>query len=116
MVGEMSSILRELEKVQDRLSSLTTDAQGEKYALMTRQEELRTRAARLADDVDAECSTPQLLTQLASLRRRRDVLNRQHRATGPSAFGPGHAGGVSQVDERIERIRSLLAGRGIRVH
>ncbi len=116
MVGEMSSVLRELEQVQDRLSSLTKDAEAEKYALMTRQEELRTRAARLADDVDAQCSTQQLLTQLASLRRRRDVLNRQRHATGPSSYGPGHLGGLSQVDERIERIRSLLADRGIRVH
>ncbi len=116
MVGEMSSILRELEKVQDRLSSLTQDAQSEKFALLTRQEELRTRAARLADDVDAGCSTQQLLTQLASLRRRRDVLNRQRRSTGPGGYGPGQESGISQVDERIERIRALLANRGISVH
>ncbi len=116
MVGEMSSILRELEMVQDQLSSLTNDAHDEKYALMTRQEELRTRAARLAEDVDAECSTKQLLIQLASLRRRREVLNRQHRSTGPGGTGPRHWGGSSQVDERIERIRALLADRGIRVH
>ena len=116
MVGEMSSILRELEQVQDQLSSLTNDAQAEKYALLTRQEELRTRAARLAEDVDAECSTKQLLIQLASLRRRRDLLNRQYQSTGPGGVAPGQRGGLSQVEERIERIRALLADRGIRVH
>ncbi len=112
MVGEMSSILRELEQVQDRLSSLTSDARAEKHALMTRQDELRTRAARLAEDVDDGYSTPELLAQLAGLRRRRDVLNRQLRATGPRTVP---ASGVSQVEERIKKIRALLADRGIRV-
>lgn len=115
MVGEMSSVLRELEKVQDRLSSLTKDAQSERYALMTRQEELRTKAARLAEDVDAECSTQQLLSQLSRLRRRREVLNRQRRAVGPGGYRPGSGVGLNQVDDRIQRIRSLLAARGIRV-
>lgn len=115
MVGEISSVLRELEKVQDRLSSLTQDAQSERHALMTKQEELRTKAARLADDVDSECSTHQLLSQLARLRRRREVLNRQRRSVGPGGYGPGSAGGLSQVEDRIQRIRSLLADRGIRV-
>ena len=115
MVGEMSSVLRELEKVQDRLSSLTQDAQSERYVLMTRQEELRTKAARLADDVDAQCSTQQLLSQLARLRRRHEVLNRQRQSVGPGGYGPGSAGGQSQVEDRMQRIRSLLADRGIRV-
>ena len=115
MAGKMSSILRELEEVQDRLSSLRGGAESEKYALMTRQEELRTQAARLADDVDADCSTQELLIQLAGLRRRRDVLNRQRHHSGPNATGPGHGSSRSQVDVRIERIRSLLAERGIRL-
>lgn len=75
MVGGMSSILRELEQVQDQLGSLTKDAQAEKTALLGRQEELRTRAARLADQIDIDCSTQDLLAQLASLRRQRDALS-----------------------------------------
>jgi hypothetical protein len=114
MVGEIGTILRELERVQDRLASLTNDAHAEKYALMARQEELQTRAARLAEDVDAECSTQRLLTQLAHLRYRRDMLVRQ-RHSRPE-LSQSHVGGGAQVDVRIERIRSLLADRGIRVH
>ena len=118
MVGQMSSILRELEQVQDRLSTLCNDSGAEKLGLMTRQEELRTQAARRADDVDSGCSTQDLLTQLAQLRRRRDVLSRQQCRGGS---GPGMArsdvapSGASQVEHRIKRIRSLLADRGIRV-
>lgn len=110
MVGEMSSILRELEIVQDRLSSLAEDRQDEVHALMARREELRTRAARLAEYVDSECSTKDLLVQLAKLRRRHDVLTRQRRLHGPGGTAP------RQVDERIERIRRILQDRGIRVH
>ena len=116
MVGEMSSILRELETVQDRLSSLASDAGDEKIALLARREELRTRAARLADDVDTSGSTQELLTQLASLRRRRDVLNRQIRSSGPGKTAPSQGRGLSQVEDRISRIRAVLADRGIRVH
>ena len=111
-VGEMSSILRELERLQDRISLLGSGDSVEKHALLARQETLRTRAARLAEDVDAACSTKDLLVQLASLRHRREVLQRQRH--GPGSSGPGQSS--SQVDERIARIRSLLEARGIRVH
>lgn len=117
MVGDVGSILRELEQVQDRLSALTTDAYEEKLALLTLQEELRTRAARMADDVDADCSTQDLLTRLASLRRRRDLLDRQHGSASRGLHRPPHGPrGPSQVDQRIERICALLADRGINVH
>ena len=112
MVGEMSSILRELERLQDRISALGSEASVEKHALLARQDSLRTQAARLAEDVDAACSTKDLLIQLASLRRRRDVLRRQRQ--GPAGSAPGHTS--LQVDERIERIQALLGSRGIRVH
>ena len=74
MVGEMSSILRDLEVVQDRLSSLARNADDEKLALLARREELTNQAARLADDVKSNGSTQELLTQLATLRRRREDL------------------------------------------
>ena len=92
MVGDMSSVFRELEQLQDRLSSLTRDAYEEKYALLTRQEELRTRAAQLADEVTAECSTQELLIRLASLRRRRDLLERQHGSATRGLHRPPHGG------------------------
>jgi hypothetical protein len=131
MVGEMSSILRELEQVQDQLGSLTKDAQAEKTALMGRQEELRTRAARLADQIDVDCSTQDLLAQLAGLHRQRDALARQ-RAGAPSRQGssrrypasppngvtghsrnPQNESGLPRIDERIHRIEQMLSGRGI---
>lgn len=112
MVGEMSSILRELERLQDRIYLLGAEDSVEKHALLARQDALRTQAARLAEDVDDACSTKDLLIQLASLRRRRDVLRRQRH--GPGSPGPGQT--RSQVEERIERIQTLLGARGIRVH
>lgn len=118
MAGDMSSILRELEQVHDRLSLLCNDTGAEKLDLLRRQDELRTRAARLADDVDAGGSTQELLTQLAHLRRRRDLLARQRCRSTKGPVSPRMAsatGGVPQVEERIARIRSLLADRGIRV-
>lgn len=125
MVGEMSSILRELEQVQDRLGSLTKDAQAEKTALLGRQEELRTRAARLADQIDDNCSTQDLLAQLAGLRRQREALARQ-RTNAPGRSGAARPNGVAghsrnpqsetglpRIDERIHRIQSMLSDRGI---
>lgn len=131
MVGEMSFILRELEQVQDQLGSLTKDARAEKTALLDRQEELRTRAARLADQIDVGCSTQDLLAQLAGLRRQRDAMARQHAAvpnqTAGSRRSPGSprngmAGhsrnpqsetGLPRIDERINRIQQMLSDRGI---
>ena len=131
MVGEMSSILRELEGVQDQLGSLTKDARAEKIALMGRQEELRTRAARLADQIDVNCSTQALLAQLAGLRRQRDALARQRAATptqprGDRRYPGGPPNGVAdhsrnpqtktrfpRIDERIRRIEQMLSDRGI---
>lgn len=117
MVGDVGSILRELERVQDRLLALSTEEHEEKHALLALQDELTTRAARMADDVDEECSTQDLLTRLARLRRRRDLLDRQHGSASRGLHRPPHgARGPSQVDERIKRIRTLLADRGIDVH
>jgi len=116
MVGEISSVLRELEQVQDRLWSLSIDAEAEQYALMARREELRTRAAQLADGVDAACSTQELLIRLASLRRRRVLLDRQHGSAHRRERPPQGSRAVSRVDVQIERIYLLLADRGISVH
>lgn len=115
MAGDMSSILRELEQVQDRLSLGGSDSGGEKLGLLRRQEELRTRAARLADDVDSAGSTQELLSHLAQLRRRRDLLDRQRGHGTRSPRSVSASGGAPQVDERIARIRVLLADRGIKV-
>ena len=52
MVGDISSIMRELAELQDRITSLPTDAKDDKLVLMARQDDLRTRAARIADSVD----------------------------------------------------------------
>ena len=130
MVGEISSILRELELVQDQLGSLTKDSTAEKTVLLGRQEELRTRAARLADQVDVGCSTPELLAQLAGLRRQRDALARQ-RTSAPGQGGTrrtagsprnsvaGHSrspqgdAGLPRIDQRIYRIEQMLSDRGI---
>lgn len=116
MVGEMGSILRELEQVQDRLTSLTQDAQAEKLNLLNRQDLLRTRAARLAVAVDAHCSTQNLLTQLAGLRRHLVAFERQRRGAPIRSDTHGQSSptpSMSRIEQRISRIERILADRGI---
>jgi hypothetical protein len=133
MVGDISPILRELVGVQDQLTSLDKDALTEKQELLARQDELRTRAARLAEQVDQDCSTQDLLTRLASLRRQHSAIERQrvnarsqsrphlyngfNAARRVSAPGTNHATtgiqGVSRIDVRIRRITRILSERGI---
>ena len=122
MVGGMSSILRELAEVQHQLVSLSKDAEQQKYALLARQEELHTRAARLADQIDDECSTQDLLARLADLRWQLRAFNRQ-RAESAGRPMSNHGGSrptatqssSSRIEARVERILALLAQRGIDV-
>lgn len=131
MVGDISTIMRELAELQDRITALPIDAHDDKLMLMARQDDLRTRAARLADSVDDGCSTQDLLAQLAGLRRQRAAMERQradHLGT-PRSFRPGSFnsgtqsattprgragnGSALRIEERIRRVRSLLEERGI---
>ena len=123
MVGGMSSILRELAEVQHQLVSLSKDAESQKHALLARQEELHTRAARLADQIDDESSTQDLLARLADLRWQLRALNRQRADSvgrpmvhnhGGSRPAAGQSSG-SRIETRIQRILTLLAQRGIDV-
>lgn len=121
MVGGMSSILRELAEVQHQLTSLPKDAEAQKHGLLARQDDLQTRAARLADQIDEGRSTQDLLARLAELRWQLSALERQ-RATTPgrpavrgqagSRPAPGQQSG-SRIEARIGRIQSLLRKRGI---
>ena len=131
MVGELSSIMRELSELQDKITDLPSDAKADKMTLLTRQDELRTQAARLADRIDDSCSTQELLRQLAGLRRQSAALERQRAENlgTPRSFRPGSFSGGSQpsttprgrpggdpalrIEDRIRRVRSLLEDRGI---
>ena len=123
MVGGMSSILRELAEVQHQLVSLSKDAEAEKYVLLARQEELHTRAARLADEVDEASSTQDLLARLANLRWQLRALNKQRAETVGRPMAHNHGGSrpaagqssSSRIEARIKRILALLAQRGIDV-
>ena len=123
MVGGMSSILRELAEVQHQLVSLPKDAETQKYALLARQEELHTRAARLADQIDEGCSTQDLLARLADLRWQLRALNRQRADAAGRPDMRNHGGSrpavgqssSSRIEARIQRILALLAERGIDV-
>lgn len=121
MVGGMSSIFRELAEVQHQLTTLSKHAERRKYALLARQEELQTRAAQLADQVDADCPTQDLLTRLAELRWQLSALDRQRAAASArptmriesgSRPTPGQSSG-SRIEARIIRIQTLLEQRGI---
>lgn len=133
MVGGISPILRELVGVQDQLTSLGKDAVSEKQELLAKQEELRTRAAQLAEQVAQDCSTQDLLTRLASLRRQRDAIERQRANAGARSrphsyggFGTPHRAsapatnhtttgsqGLSRIDVHIRRVMRILSERGI---
>jgi hypothetical protein len=119
----MSSILRELAEVQHQLVSLSKDAEAQKYVLLARQEELHTRAARLADEVDEASSTQDLLARLANLRWQLRALNRQRAESVGRPRTHNHGGSrpaagqssSSRIEARIQRIQALLAQRGIDV-
>jgi hypothetical protein len=130
MVGNLTSIIRELGEVQDRLLALSDHATDEKLELLGRREELQTRAAQLADSIDEDGSIQDLLGQLASLRRQRAALERQRALAAKQTPGfrspsgtmsPGTMGprgrpttdSVLRIEERIRRITLLLEQRGI---
>ncbi|MCP4307023.1 MAG: hypothetical protein GY926_09090 [bacterium] len=111
----MSSILRELEQVQDQLSSMCNETRDEKQTLLSRQDELRTRAARLAVAVDSKCSTQNLLAQLGGLRRQLSAFDRQrgsHTPSGKTGQTSPTSSGV-RIEQKISRIEGILAERGI---
>jgi hypothetical protein len=119
----MSSILRELAEVQHQLVALSKDAEAQKYDLLARQEELRTRAARLADEVDEASSTQDLLARLANLRWQLRALNRQTGSSLQRPFAHNQRGSrpavglssSSRIEARIQRILAILGQRGIDV-
>ena len=124
MVGGMSSIFRELAEVQRQITALPKDAEAQKYVLLARQEDLQTRAARLADQIDEDRSTQDLLARLAELRWQLRALERQRTTPSGRPGMRGEAGSrpsVSQssetrIETRINRIQMLLSQRGIDIH
>jgi len=133
MAGDISLILGELASVQDQLTSLPGDSDSEKLVLLTRQDALRTRAARLADECDDSWSTEDLLAHLADLRRQHHAFERQrvntagqsgpHRnadsgrpgnglAMGPNGK-PGDPRSLPRIESRFSKIWRLLSDRGI---
>jgi hypothetical protein len=112
MAEEIATVMRELGEVQDRLAALGKGPRGDRLSLLMREEELRTRAARLADEIDARDSTQALLVHLAELRRKEAALDRQHRSspTGPHRSTPTTA---PLIEKRIRRVEELLAKRGV---
>ncbi len=134
MVGDLSSIMRELAELQDRITALPIDAKDDKMNLLSKQDELRTRAALLADRIDERCSTQDLLAQLAGLRRQRAAMERQRadnlgtpRSFRPGSFNNGTqstttprgrsgADSASRIEDTIRRVRLLLEDRGIELH
>ena len=121
MVGDMSSILSELTLVQDQLAALSADAVADRTALLARRDELHVAAARMADKVDEDRPTQDLLAQLAALRRQLGALERQ-RAAAPArpgmrvenSFRPSQGQpSESRIEARIRRIQWLLSQRGI---
>lgn len=133
MTGDISLILGELVSVQDQLMALPNNSDDEKLELLTRQDALRTRAARLADECDEHCSTEDLLAHLAALRRQHHAFERQrvsaagrsrpYRSADYGAPGSGVTMGpngksrdlqaLPRIEARIRRISLILGDRGI---
>ena len=130
---DVDSLIRELGAVQDRLIALPDDAFAERFELLKRQDELRHEAAAHTAGVDTERPTEDLLTELASLRQRRNEMESQHinvmlQASNIDAAGfSGHADaallnrrmgsaqGLPQIVSRIGRIKGILTDRGVEV-
>ncbi len=116
MTTDMSSVLRELEQVEDQLASSCHDPAADRLTLHSREEELRTRAARMAIAVDSECSTQDLLAKLGDLRRQLRALERQHGGgqSRSSAYGnTSPTPNASRIEQKMARIERILAEQGI---
>lgn len=132
-MADVDSLIRELGEVQDRLIALPDDAFAERFELLKLQDRLREQAAAHTAGVDNERPTEDLLTELASLRQRRDALEAEHinvmlQASNIDAAGfTGHADaaqinrriddarGLPQIVSRIGRIKGILIDRGVAV-
>ena len=127
MKQDLDAVNTELAEIIDRLGGLAPDAYAKRHELLTRQDELRVKAAEFAHDLDAERPTHDLEAELASLRKVRSQLieTRIGYATGKggSAHGPASAAmvelgvksmgaaGLDRTNARISRLEDILAQR-----
>ena len=129
-VQDLDSINRELAKVVDALNNTPSDDFAARYALRTRQDELRELAAGFRVDADEQRSTKDLRVELAARKSQLDAIYRSGidmvtQAGGGSGTGGSYtsgaeggvnrqvraASGAAEVQTRIARLREILAAR-----
>lgn len=133
-IEDLSSgdIAKELAAIDEKLETLPADAFAERVTLHQRHEDLRARAAQLAEDADAQRSSADLQVEVQSLQQRLgriqdefidvseqsgegnipgpDSVHRSAAALNTEIADAQHA---PQLVARIEKLQEILRGRGV---
>jgi hypothetical protein len=123
-------IAKELAEIDEKLDTLPSDDFSERVTLHQRHEDLRARAAHLADDADAQRSTKDLQIEVQSLQQRLGVIQDEFinvpeqsgegNIPGPDSVDRGAAGlnrdvaeaqGAPQIVARIDKLQRVIASR-----
>ena len=133
-IEDLSSgdIAKELAAIDEKLDTLPKDAFAERVTLHQRHEDLRARAAHLAEDADARRSTEDLQVEVRSLQQRLgriqdefvDVSEQSGEGNipGPDSAHRGAAGLNTEIADaqhapqlvaRIEKLQGIIRGRGV---
>lgn len=129
-MSDIDAINRELAEVVDALNATPSDDFAARYALRTRQDELRELAAEFRVDADEQRSTEDLRRELKMMEQRlegiygsgMDLVTQSGGGSGTggsytSAAEGGmnaqirEASGLGDIQARIARLREILASR-----
>lgn len=101
-MASVESLVKQLSEVQDLLIALPDDAFEERFELIHRRDELRTKAAHYAAGADPERPTEDLRAELVALRLRRSDMG---------TAGGGISDELSRLKRRISRLEAILEAR-----
>ena len=123
-------IAKELAAIDEKLDTLPADAFSERVTLHQRHEDLRARAAHLAEEADDQRSTQDLQIEVQSLQQRLGVIQDEFidvseqsgegNIPGPDSVDRGAAGlnrdvaqaqGAPQLVARIDKLQRIIASR-----
>jgi len=123
-------IAKELAAIDEKLDTLPADAFSERVTLHQRHEDLRARAAHLAEEADDQRSTQDLHIEVQSLQQRLGVIQDEFidvseqsgegNIPGPDSVDRGAAGlnrdvaeaqGAPQLVARIDKLQRIIASR-----
>ncbi len=120
-MSDLDNVFSEMSEISSKLYELPADAYEERATLESRREELRAKAASLADSIGDERSTAEIKTELHSLEERLEAIEGsridvvgQHGGSGLEISAASDAIGINQqieagggADELRSRIGQL---------